>query len=170
MNEKYILYYKGRRFLLEWIKDNNFEKYKPIKQVYGIVYGLNMNVLIGRKASDKPWALMGGTPEDGETVLQALERELIEEADATFKDPILLGVQKSTEIDSSGVAIGDSFYQARVVAKLNELLDQTPDPDSGIIWERKLVPIDELEEYLNWGSAAVAMIEDAKEVMEEALK
>lgn len=165
MGSKALMEYKGRRFELEWIKDSDFSKYKPIVQVYGIIYDPEYNVLIGRKNSTKPWALMGGTPEEGEEILETLGRELIEEADVTFKEPHLLGVQKVTELDEDGNIIGDPFYQSRVVAKVDQVLDQTVDPDKGTIWERKFVPIDEVEDYLQWGSAAVAMIEDVKEII-----
>ena len=170
MNKKARMEYKGRKFELDWIKDSEFEKYKPIIQVYGIIYDKNMNVLIGRKNSEKPWALMGGTPEEGEEVLGTLERELIEEADVTFKNPVLLGVQRVVEVDDEGNSIGKPFYQSRVVAEIDQVLEQTEDPYKGTVWERKFVPIDEAEDYLKWGQAAVAMIEDAKEIIEAALK
>jgi ADP-ribose pyrophosphatase YjhB (NUDIX family) len=170
MGNKASMEYKGRRFELEWIKDSDFEKYEPIIQVYGIIYDKDMNVLIGRKNSEKPWALMGGTPEEGEGLLGTLERELIEEADVTFKNPVFLGVQRVVELDGEGKPIDEPFYQSRVVAELDQVLEQTLDPDKGTMWERKFVPIDEVESYLQWGSAAVAMIADAKEIIEEALK
>ncbi len=170
MNNKAKMEYKGRKFELEWIKDSEFEKYKPVVQVYGIIYDKDMNVLIGRKNSEKPWALMGGTPEEGEEILDTLKRELIEEADVAFKSPILLGVQRVIELNEEGEFMGEPFYQSRVVAGLDQMLEQTVDPDKGTVWERKFVPIDEVEDYLQWGNAAVAMIVDAKEVIESALK
>lgn len=168
MNGKALLEHKGRRFELEWIKDSDFTKYEPIVQIYGIIYDKKDNVLIGRKDSNNPWALMGGTPEGNEQVIETLKRELIEEADVTFKKPVLLGVQKVIEID--GNAIGEPFYQCRVVAEVDRVLKQTIDPDKGIIWERKFVPINEVEDYLQWGSSTVAMIEDAKKVIKLNLK
>lgn len=163
---KAIMDYGGQRFELEWILDSSFEKYEPITQVYGIIYDKFGHVLIGRKSSEKPWALIGGTPELGEAVLQTLERELVEEADVTFKNPVFLGVQRVQEIDKEGKLISEPFYQSRVIAALDELLEQTPDPDTGITWERRFVPLDELNNFLKWGRSAKAMIDDAKKIIE----
>jgi predicted kinase len=49
---------------------------------------------------------------------------------------------------------GEVFYQVRYFCKIKELLPQTLDPDTGLLYERKFVPLAKLNDYLKWGAIA----------------
>ena len=155
---------KGK-FLFTWIRDNDLEKYSPVSQVYGIVFNAKGEILIARKKPEGGWGISGGTPEAGESVEETLRRELKEEVDVSVSKIIPLGAQKVVLFgDDEGKS---TLYQLRYIALLKELLPQTPDPDSGFIWERQFVPAKDISDYVKWGDSGDAMFEDAIHLFKE---
>ena len=152
-----ILEYGGRKYFLTWIRDDDLSKYKPVGQVYGIVFNEKEEILIARPGPEDPWAIPGGTPEKGETIEQALQREFLEEVDVKVKNILPLGTQKVEAED------GSITHQLRCIALLDHLLPQTidPDPTKNTVWERKFVPAENATEYVKWGKIGEAMFRDA---------
>ena len=136
-----------------WIRTNLAAGYEPITQVYGICFDRHHKILICKKPLE-PWSLPGGKPIPGETMVETLKRELLEEVDATVEAVRLLGFQ---EIDGE-------YYQARCIANITELLPQTLDPDTGLQFERKMVSLGEIGKYINWGDRGKVMFEQAVEL------
>ncbi|KKQ75388.1 MAG: hypothetical protein US96_C0012G0017 [Candidatus Woesebacteria bacterium GW2011_GWB1_38_5b] len=149
--------HKGQQYDLTWIRTDSLEKYSPITQVYGVCFDDKGQILICREGNEASWIIPGGHPEAGETIEQTLQRELLEEVDIKVKDIKILGVQK-VEVPSNPEA---THFQVRCICKIDELLPQTPDPASGKVWERKLVPVEQINDYVKWGKTGEAIFSDA---------
>lgn len=153
--------YNGTKVHIEWIKTRDVEKYQPITQVYGVVFNEQDEILICREKETGEWQISGGHPEEGESVNQTLERELLEEVDVMVKDIIPLGTQRISFPDNPEKPI---IYQVRCIAALTELLPQTPDPANGNVWQRKFVPVSEITQFVQWGITGNAMFGNAAHV------
>ena len=147
--------WNGETIQIEWMRMDSVDKLSPITQVYAVCFNEQNEILIGRKGSS--WNLPGGTPEGKETIAETLTRECLEEVDAKIKNIHILGAQKVY----SQKTPDDAQYQVRCICDFVELLDQTPDPDDGIVWERKFVPIEQANDYLKWGKTGEALFKDA---------
>ena len=122
-------------------------------QVSGYVFNDQGELLIVR--NDKTWTIPGGHPEIGETILETLNRELMEEACLTLKDINYLGAVEVVEN-------GETYYQLRFTAKVDTLLDFNEEWE---ISERKFVPLNDLTTYIKWakGIAFSAQIQSARD-------
>lgn len=158
-NPTQTINWKGKNFLIEWIKTDSLEGINPITQVYGICFNNKDEILIVRKEGGEDWIIPGGTPEKGEIIEETLKREIIEEADVKIKNIRLLGVQKVCPEGKPK----DFYYQVRCVCEIDELLPQTPDPADNVNWERKFVPSKKITEYVKWGITGNTMFSDAIE-------
>jgi len=90
-----------------------------------------------------------------------LIRELIEEADVKIKNCRPLGVQRVIHPNNPNKIDGDIFYQYRYICEVDKVLDQTPDPATGLMMTRKFVPAPTINDWVNWGKTGRAMFEDA---------
>ena len=144
-----------------WIQTNEIKNFKPITQVYGIIFNDVDEILICREKPEDRWQIPGGTPENNESLEEALVRELDEEVDVVVRQTTSLGVQKVSMPNNPNKKMGNLFYQARYVALLDKLEEQTPDPDRGNVWERVFVPVSEIKEYIKWGASGDVMFDDA---------
>jgi ADP-ribose pyrophosphatase YjhB (NUDIX family) len=159
---KGIAVFKDKKYRVAWIRDDDLSKYEPVSQVYGVVFNNKDEILVVRRNSHSMWQIPGGTPDEGESWEEALARELEEEANVTVKNIVPLGAQKVVLLDGNND--NPAAYQLRYIARLDELLPQVPDPDSGEIWERKFVPAEKINEVVTWGRVGKALFEDAVEV------
>lgn len=151
----------GVTVTLEWIKDDDLEKYQPKRQVYGICFDDKGQILIIKGPDSDRWIIPGGTPEAGETTEATLIRELIEEADVKIRNCRPLGVQRVIHPNNPNKIDGDIFYQYRYICEVDKVLDQTPDPATGLMMTRKFVPAPTINNWVNWGETGRAMFEDA---------
>lgn len=121
-------------------------------QVSGYVFNDKNQILIVKNG--KTWTIPGGHPEQGETHLETLNREMMEEACVTLKDINYLG---SVEV----VENGETYYQLRYTAKANEVL---PFKQEWEISERLFINLEDLTKYIKWanGVTFAAQIESAK--------
>lgn len=151
---------------LTWLPGRTKPTDFPYTQSYGIVFNEKGEILIIREKGH--WKIPGGKPEPGETAEEALSRELVEEADVKVKDIELLGAQKVEFTDSHNPNYdqGDVFYQLRYVCLLDTLYPQTPDPDTGKIYERIFVSPKDVDEYVKWGNTGKAMFAAARKWFE----
>ena len=153
--------WNGQEITYTWISTTDFDKYKPITQVYGICLNDKKEVLICREPGQQVWGLPGGTPEKNETPVKTLERELMEEVDIIINNIKPIGLQQVNFHNNPKKSEGDIFYQARYVCKIVELLPQTIDPDTKLQYERKFVPLSDLNKFLNWGNVGDIIVEKA---------
>lgn len=166
-NPKSIIKSKAGDIVLTWIRTDDVENCTPCNQVYGIIFNKQKEILLIKEKGS--WKIPGGTPEAGETKPEALERELMEEASITVSQITPLGVQQVEHPNNPDEDVGDTFYQYRYVCLLDEKLQPTPDPDTGEIYDRMLVPADKVTEYVLWGASGNAMFADAIELYEKKL-
>ncbi len=105
-------------------------------------------------AEDKQyWTLPGGGIEEGETIEEAVIREVEEESNMKVLKQVLLGVQ-------------DIFEGENIVSQTRSLCIVEPhgpfisDPD-GDITEIKLVDPSDLKQYVDWGEIGDHLLERA---------
>lgn len=156
--------FEGTDIKYAWYPGDVLDNYYPFNQVYGVVFNLDGMILIQRRG-DRAWCLPGGTVEENETAEQTLRREVIEEADVTIINPVLLGGQRvqfpGGHNPNPSKRGGDDFYQLRYYGEVDEILPQTPDPDHGIINERLFVDQDKINDFLNWGITGQVIFDQA---------
>jgi hypothetical protein len=92
---------------------------------------------------------------------------MLEEVDVTVTDIQILGVLRGEFPDDPE---NKPHYQVRCIAKLKELLPQTPDPDNGQTWERQFIPFSKVTNYVKWNTTGDVMFKDAVEVYSSGLK
>ncbi len=121
-------------------------------QVSGYVFNDDNQLLIVKNGNT--WTVPGGHPEQGETYLDTLNRELMEEACVTLKDINYLGAVEVVEN-------GEIYYQLRYTAKVNEL---RPFVQEWEIGERLFVDLNDLPKYIKWANGITfsAQINSAK--------
>lgn len=161
--------YLGQKVIYTWIPTDKISRYKPATQVYGVCLGGQNQVLICRESENTKWGLPGGTIEKNETPIETLMRELREEVDIQVDSIALLGVQQVNFPKNPNSSEGDLFYQARYFCKIKKLLTQTVDPDTGLIYQRRFVPLLELNQHLKWGKIGDAIVARAVRIAKTTL-
>ena len=156
-----IIDWQGIQVRYTWVPSNSHEMLKPYKQVYGIVFNNDGEVLVIEE--NGKWQIPGGAPEIGETPEETFKREFLEEADVTLKNIKFIGAQKVEflKYGNPNKDEGDRFYQYRFIADIDQLLPQTPDPDGGEIHPRKFIKFEELKNIMNWGKVGEAIFDTA---------
>ena len=142
----------GHEIKMTWYPGSEIEKFNPFNQVYGVCFDSEGKILI-QNLPGQDWCLAGGTVEEGETAEATLRREIVEEADVTIKNLILLGGQRVEYLnkDNPNKVKGNDYYQLRYYCEVDKILPQTPDPDNNQVHLRKFVSLEEINSYLNWG-------------------
>src|SRR6266496_1730835 len=135
--------YNGKRIRCDWydINDAKVPDY-PWHQVY-VIGNIDGKVPVVHYLNNDPDNLPGGKLEEGESVDEALRRELLEELNASVKSWAPVGYQIITEPNSA------QKYQLRVYADLKVEGSFTEDP-AGSISGYSLVDIDKLNNNINY--------------------
>mgnify|MGYP002626732036 CR=1 FL=1 len=137
----------------KWFKNQVPDNLK-VTQIYGIAFSDDGRILL--RIDDGKYKLTGGHPEKSETFEETLKREFIEEVNISLKDVYYLGYLLVTENDK------EQYAQVRMIAKIDKIGEQKPDIDNGKIYDRKLVSVEKVKEYLNYNDiAGNDMIDDA---------
>ncbi|HJD05645.1 MAG TPA: NUDIX hydrolase [Candidatus Onthoplasma faecipullorum] len=139
---------------ITWRENFSLED-KKYTQVSAYVFNDENQLLIVKNGNT--WTIPGGHPEAGETKLETLSRELMEEACLTIKDVQYLG---AVEVQEDG----KNYYQLRYFAKVDKIL---PFVQEWEINERKFVDLENLSEYITWstGKTFTAQINSAKKLL-----
>jgi len=137
----------GRRYRVAWFDPPFVPPLEEATQALGICFTADGRiVLVTWTGGD--WTLPGGTIEPGETLEQALAREVGEEACARVLSCRYIGCQRVEELD------GDRrpYYQTRFWARV-ELDEFVPEHE---MVARRLVPPEEFSATLFWGGERTA--------------
>lgn len=129
----------------------------PVTQVHGVLLTRDGRVLIRIKNGSA--RLTGGRPERGETWVETLRREAMEEASVRIGETRYLGYQ---------IPEGEQYAQVRLVALIDEIFPAQPDPDrdNNWIYGRELVPVDIARERFleSFGEIGAEIIDAATRV------
>lgn len=155
--EKWI--YNGREVYSRWIPSNDYRKFKPITQVYGVCFTKNNKILIVNDLGN--WKLPGGTPEKGETPEETLKREVFEEATVIIKNYQMIGAQEVIFPNNPDKKQGDHFYQLRYFVMIDKIEKQTSDPATKRTMKRKFIKPSEFKKYIKWGKKGEEMFKEA---------
>lgn len=136
------------KYDVEWFETDDFSNVENIKQVYGIIFNDEGKVLVVNTVGN--WQVPGGKPEPGESIVETLIRESLEEADVELKDITPLGYQYVRQITENGLS--KNIGQIRFAAMVKELKKQTVDPATGKLPERRFIDVEEFLEYCPWGN------------------
>jgi ADP-ribose pyrophosphatase YjhB (NUDIX family) len=138
---------EGRRYRIAWFDPPFRPPLDETSQALGICFsGDHRIVLVTWNGAD--WSLPGGRPESGETLEQALAREVREEACARVMGSRYIGCQRVEELDGDRLA----YYQTRFWARV-ELDEFRPEHEMSA---RRLVAPEEFRATLFWGAEVTA--------------
>ena len=149
------LLWKGKIFLADLYESDDYSHLSPLVQVQAVCF-LSKNEVVLFEHIDGYFSLPGGHIEQNETPEEALKRELYEEVSVRVIDFGMTGYMKASNKETPN----DIEYQLRYWAKV-ELLNETPDPDEKVI-RRVVVPIEEVNEKLNWSERGKLLVEIAQ--------
>lgn len=133
-----------------WIKNKVPDKL-IVKQVYGIVFSDDGRILL--RIEDNKYKLTGGKPENNETFEETLIREYIEELNVELEQCYYLGYLLVEEND-------EKYAQVRMIAKIKKINEKRPDLDTGKIYDRKLVNVSNVKNYLKYNDESGNMMVD----------
>ena len=122
-----------------------------VRQVYGFIFAADGRILLFE--DEGSFNLPGGKPENGESMVETLIREALEEVQTTIGAWEYLGYQLVEGIET--------FAQVRLVVAMDRFLSADEDPVTGRKYLRLLVPPAELNELLGWGESGERQIASA---------
>ena len=136
---------------------DSFDKVDPKKttQAYGVCF-YEDKIVIGFGGKKKNWGLVGGTIENGETFVDTLKREIIEESNMEVLELLPIGYQEV-------INGGNYKIQLRYVCLVKPLGPFVKDP-GGSIAAIKLINPKDYKKYFNWGEVGERIMERALEL------
>jgi 8-oxo-dGTP pyrophosphatase MutT (NUDIX family) len=128
----------------------------PVRQVYGIFFDPLGRIFL--QNDHGRYNLPGGKPEGCESWEETLEREAQEESMINSQRMLYLGFVLVSESCGSREY---PYAQVRYAVKIQRIGPLQPDPSTGRVYDRILVPAELAVELLNWGEHGHAQIASA---------
>ena len=147
-NNQEIIEFGGAPILLNWSKVR-YGNLTNIKQVSGYIYNNVGQILIVKNG--KNWTIQGGKPENDETFMQTLNREVMEETCVTIKNLEYIG-----EVLVSDLTTGEKYIQKRFKALIKEIFPFVQDFE---VERRLFVPPKDIGKYIKWSKGKVFQLE-----------
>lgn len=120
-----------------------------LRNIYGFCVNKDKKVALVRDKDEARFTLPGGGVQEGETGVQALNREFMEEAQFYPQNIKLLGSLEVVRTDQGGNIV-DHQQQARFICSIDDPGDHIPEKDGWETVERIFVEIEDLPKYLEW--------------------
>lgn len=152
--------WQGKEYHIEYHDADSFDDLprERITQVYGICFR-DGALVIGRRVRNGSWGHLGGHPEEGETLEQALRREIQEESNMDVKAFKPIGYQTETCTN------GDGDIQLRYCCIVEPFGPFVCDPDlrkdRGGIDAIKIIDPKEYKRYVQWGEIGDRLMDRA---------
>lgn len=121
-----------------------------------VVYGRSKILIIRRSERDQ-WEIPGGGVKDNEPPVRAAIRELEEETSMQATGYEEMGTASTYDLKYQLLGI-TLFYLAYLDQPLGNPA-MHPDPDTGINWTIKWIPMRELPDYIDWGPISHKLVE-----------
>ena len=162
---KFRLDWDGKTYELEWHDETNFEEIGNLQSVLGFLFTEDNKLCIVKFRGRDNWTLPGGHIEETDSSIEdCLIREVREEADLEIED-----IQRVGYLSGFNLSVGKKEpNQLRCVAKIKKIKEQTIDPATGYIPERKFIDIKDFNEYTNWGEDGEAQLNAALKVFKNS--
>ncbi len=148
MNTTEIVKFGETTYEFAWIEGGE-PSTELVSQVSGYVFNDNNEMLI---VKNKNWTIPGGHPEEGESYVETLKREVIEESNVEIKNIVYLGQVKVTNMDN-----GEIKYQLRYTAEADVINDF--EQKEFEVSERIFINPTDLTTYIPWANGVVFSLE-----------
>lgn len=152
--------WKGTKYDVELYEVDDVEGLSPITQVQVVPF-VDKDQVVIYKHIDGYYGLPGGSIEPGESLEQALRREVKEESACEITDFGLIGFMKNTKKPENKVT-----YQLRYWAQV-KLLDEPINDPCGKAVSREVVTLEEAAEKLKWGERGEILLKTGSEKRRE---
>jgi len=148
MNTTEIVKYGETTYEFSWIEGGE-PSTELVSQVSGYIFNDKKEMLI---VKNKNWTIPGGHPEEGESYIETLKREVLEESNVSIRNVTYLGQVKVTNMDN-----GEVKYQLRYTAETDVVNDF--EQKEFEVSERMFIDPTDLTTYIPWADGIVFGLE-----------
>ena len=142
---------------IQYDDERPITSYDSLKNAHAYCFNKRGELLICKKPGED-WSIPGGKIESGESIEEALRREIDEEVSITIKNIEYIGTVHIDWLDG----FKSSVQMARFFALIDKEKEITIDPATKSIWERKYIQPNEFSKYVKWDKIGQYMADNAE--------